>query len=183
MLKALKKFWFVPFVSVFMISLNLVLTLLGFFVVPLFTFLDAGYYTQSIAYPRYFIRIFGTFRGLWLWENEEDGIDGLPLLIDDSKAVKNYNWYVQTMDWSQFRRIFVWSAWRNSANNFRFTRLGTSPTYPVDNADVIGAWVCGAKFWLRWISPSCNWGIKLGWQPGFGGGWKATIDRPEEAGA
>lgn len=54
----------------------------------------------------------------YLWENDEDGIDGIPLI--NNTAFKNQFWIDESKLWSRWRRIFVWSAWRNSVNNQRF---------------------------------------------------------------
>lgn len=56
---------------------------------------------------------------LMLWENDEDGIDGIPLTATN-QVFKNQSWIAATKTWSRWRRIFVWSAWRNSVNNQRY---------------------------------------------------------------
>lgn len=61
---------------------------------------------------------------MWLWGNEEDGIDGLPTDAAQILTPRQYWWDAETKDWSAFKRIFVWSALRNSVSNLRFSRLG-----------------------------------------------------------
>lgn len=68
------------------------------------------------------------FWGLFsLWENWEDGVDGLPLKIIDGHAdlhsqFQDDTWGAATAGWSHWRRVFIWSAFRNSVNNHRFMR-------------------------------------------------------------
>lgn len=67
-------------------------------------------------------------RWMWLWDNEEDGIDGDPWTSAGDEP-KNPEWFEATAGWFLWRRIFVWSAWRNSVGNARFTRaLGMTVT-------------------------------------------------------
>ncbi len=61
-------------------------------------------------------------RLMWLWDNDEDGIDGDPWASADA-PLKNTEWFEATANWSVWRRIFVWSAWRNSVGNARRTPL------------------------------------------------------------
>lgn len=50
---------------------------------------------------------------LWLYDNAEDGIDG-------GEAIRRPQVNVGIGEW---RRIVVWSAWRNSVGNARWTKL------------------------------------------------------------
>lgn len=54
-------------------------------------------------------------RWMWLWGNEEDGVDGLR--GGDSAQAR---WADETEDCSPRGRIFLWSAWRNPVNNIRY---------------------------------------------------------------
>lgn len=69
---------------------------------------------RKLAYFRSYLTI-----PLLLWENDEDGIDGIPL-DSTNHFFKNQSWIAETQTWSRWRRIFVWSAWRNSVNNQRY---------------------------------------------------------------
>jgi hypothetical protein len=73
--------------------------------------------------------VFG-FRVFWLWDNDEDGIDGDPWTNAGDDPPKNPAWFGATETWSQWRKMFVWSAWRNSVGNAR--RL---PFFGMDMAD------------------------------------------------
>lgn len=50
----------------------------------------------------------------WLWGNEENGIDG-------AYGSLPFGW--PHTGWPKWRQIFVWSAWRNSVGNARWSRL------------------------------------------------------------
>lgn len=58
----------------------------------------------------------------WLWDNTEDGVDGDPWSTSSDEP-KNPAWFEESAAWSLWRRVFVWSTWRNSVGNARFTRL------------------------------------------------------------
>lgn len=62
-------------------------------------------------------RVFG-LRLFYLWDNDEDGLDGDPW-TNASDELKNPEWFEATANWSVWRRVFVWSAWRNSVGNAR----------------------------------------------------------------
>lgn len=64
-----------------------------------------------------FPTLFG-LRLFYLWENDEDGIDGDPW-TEASGEPKNPEWFEATASWSIWRKVFVWSAWRNSVGNAR----------------------------------------------------------------
>jgi len=64
-----------------------------------------------------FPKVFGV-RLFYLWENDEDGVDGDPW-SDASDEPKNPDWFEATQNWSVWRKVFVWSAWRNSVGNAR----------------------------------------------------------------
>lgn len=76
----------------------------------------------SLDYPdRRLVAAFPLLGWFWLWENDEDGIDGIPLI--NNSLFKNQEWIAESQTWSRWRRIWVWSAWRNSVNNQRFFGL------------------------------------------------------------
>ena len=77
----------------------------------------------------------------WLWDNDEDGIDG------------GGSWNQQ---WSIGRRIFTWSALRNSVNNLRFVkRLLWLP---------ISVSAVGRPLWYRtWTMFGKQFYAKAGW--------------------
>jgi len=83
-----------------------------------------------------------------IWGNDEDGIDGLPWvsLTDPQKTVQPRQqwWADKTRGASQWWRVFVWSALRNSTANLRFTWLGLV----IDPTRV--AFVATARYSLTW---------------------------------
>ncbi len=68
-----------------------------------------------------FVRTHWVNSWMWLWDNDEDGIDGDA--ISSTGGWKNLDWIKATNRWSVAKRIFIWSAWRNSVGNARWTRL------------------------------------------------------------
>jgi len=58
-------------------------------------------------------------RLFYLWDNDEDGVDGDPIPDGVGGAPKNPAWFDATQRWSMWRKVFVWSAWRNSVGNAR----------------------------------------------------------------
>lgn len=76
-------------------------------------------------------------RWLWLWGNDEDGLDPL--------------WYQQANpNWGPWRRMFAWTAWRNSVNNLRFVPgLTVKP-----RADLI-EFVTWSSGWFCWQGLYC----------------------------
>jgi hypothetical protein len=154
-----------------MIVLELVLTLAGFLLCAIASSaarVDADGVTRS--HWRWW--------AMWLWDDEEDGNDGWPQIPG-----KNANWRAGTASWSPYRRRWVWSAWRNSVNNLRRTRIGISPAYPDPPKNTLAYLTSGAKFWLcvplRAGTPW--WELWLGWKPGAG--FKATITNLAKVGA
>lgn len=57
-------------------------------------------------------------RWAWLFSNDEDGVDGLR-----GGDPAQHWWSERTAGWSDARRIFVWSAFRNPVNNLRYIPL------------------------------------------------------------
>lgn len=120
----------------------------------------------------------------WLWGNDEDGIDGWPEY--DDGYIKNINWVRDTFDWSTRKRIWVWSAWRNSVNNLRYTWAGESPAYGSNPSKGDFAFLTkGVKFWLCVpITKKPPYReLWLGWRPDIGAGFKSTITSLDKVGA
>lgn len=176
--------WRLPFL-VGMILLNLLLSGVGFLVIPL------GLLSWAInhsARSEYYPTMIARWKWKWLntlWGNEEDGIDGLSLLLP-SGNVKNLNWNSSVNKWPYWKIAFVWSAWRNSVNNLRFTRLGSSPAYvgntTVDFSSGFLYFASGPKCFIQvplW-SDKFLW---LGWKPGQYTGFKSTITSDAKMGA
>lgn len=107
---------------------NLVSVLAFVIGLPLIAILAAlpGYHGTSRMYPDG--RSVACFFHEWfsLWENWEDGVDGLPMCyiapehLDAHSIFQQQTWGAITPGWSRWRRTFVWSALRNSVNNQRF---------------------------------------------------------------
>lgn len=86
-------------------------------------------------------RLHWPFRWMWLWGNDEDGIDGDPWTTSDGEP-KNPEWFEATANWSLWRRIFVWSAWRNSVGNARRTSLFGMTVNPDDVVIILPTTQC-----------------------------------------
>jgi hypothetical protein len=157
-----------------MIALDLVLTLIGFFLCAIAS-------SAPVKDADGITRMHWRWWCMWPWDNEEDGVDGCPILADGK--LKNPNWIAATFGWSTWRRRWVWSAWRNSVNNLRFTAIGRSPGYPDPPKGEFAYLTAGAKFWLCVpITTSSPWReLWLGWKPGAG--FKSTITSLAKPGA
>lgn len=131
----------------------LILQTLGYFLVPLVILLrrkEISYVTGK--------EIINAPRWLWLWGNDEDGLDP--------------DWYrTATSGWNKYVRMWVWAAWRNPVNNLRFLK-------PLHPPPVIGKVkyesykVRGYTIWFIWqgwatrlviITPSNKW-LTVGWK-------------------
>lgn len=93
-------------------------TLAALFVVPLALYFEAYELVWSPRFGDQRRVLDWTWRWMRPWGNDEDGIDGIPLL--DGFPFKYGWWREKTKGWSQFRRIFTWCVLRNSASNLRF---------------------------------------------------------------
>lgn len=80
--------------------------------------LRSKYHSYDKAGLSRFPTVFG-LRLFYLWDNDEDGVDGDPLPDGVGGLPKNEAWFEETQRWSTWRRVFVWSAWRNSVGNAR----------------------------------------------------------------
>lgn len=74
---------------------------------------------QAWCWPTYSERFNRTVlqfpRIAWLWNNQEDGVDGL------RGGDPAQDWWAQkTAGWSPIRRIFIWSALRNPVDSLRW---------------------------------------------------------------
>ena len=94
------------------LAILVVLAVVGLILIPL---LICCGLTKSRT-SRYFDRTVLQFPGwAWLWSNSEDGVDGLRG-GDPAQAW----WAERTQGWLDAKRIFVWAALRNPADNLRF---------------------------------------------------------------
>jgi hypothetical protein len=109
-------------------------------------------------------------RWAWLWNNQEDGVDGLRG-GDSAQAW----WKDRTSNWSDRKRVYVWSAFRNPVDSLRLVPLLNPNLDParvrfvgMDHEPAKGeagwyfAWLagtpysclrverCGFRFWLGW---------------------------------
>lgn len=105
----------------------------------------AALFTETRAHSIYYDRTLLQFKWRWMWLycNEEDGIDGLRGGDQDQAW-----WGADTQGWSQWRRIFVWSALRNSVNNLRFVPV-LSPRFSPERI----AFSCGTNWIIRRPAP------------------------------
>lgn len=157
---------------------NLQLMLLGFVLVALAP-------SEAVWCQKYWpVKLLQHFKWkwMWLWDNEEDGNNGYAVL--ESGAYKNRNWVTQTSNWGAWRTRYVWSAWRNSVNNLRFTALGRSPEYSAELPKFENAFLTsGFKFFLQLtLSKAAPYRVLwFGWKPGSG--FKSTITTLDKVGA
>lgn len=100
----------------------------------------------------------------WLWDNDEDGVDGEPIKLG-SREEKNPEWTTQTDSWGLFRRIFQWSAVRNSVGNARRTAFFGMT---VDHLKAMIAWPEGAH--NLDAGPDLKEGPYVAWQ-----GWRYEL--------
>jgi hypothetical protein len=92
------------------IAIQIPLMLLG---VPLIAIAAAcrAYGTVGAYFPNY---LQWRWPWMWLWGNQENGISGAYGSLPDGWPKTH---------WPLWQQIFVWSAWRNSVGNARWTRL------------------------------------------------------------
>lgn len=88
------------------------LILLGFLLVPLALWRAATSFRKSQRYPGRMV-LSWKWPVMQLWGNEEDGICGS----------SNGFWPAPTTYWGAWKQTFIWSAWRNSVGNARWTWL------------------------------------------------------------
>lgn len=91
-----------------MFVLRTILIVLGHIMIPIAMLFKAYEVRQSKFYDKKILT--WTWDIMYLWGNEEDGIDGGP----------GYPFNGET--WSQTRKIWTWTAVRNPVNNLRFVR-------------------------------------------------------------
>lgn len=101
------------------------LILLGFPLVWIATWSNRMSMRDSAEFPGRRVLSFPDW--LWLWSNEEDGIDGTASGFWPAQLVGS---------WAEAKQVLTWSAWRNSVGNARWTRLFGMT---VDNTAVIYA--------------------------------------------
>lgn len=128
-------FWSIP-TWVLAIAVRAVPWLLGLYVI----WLEACWTVRrrSKLYPD---RIVTRFQSplMWLWDNEEDGCDGLR----GGNPAQTW-WMAQTLGWAVEKRIWRWSAWRNPVNNMRYVPI-ISPRIPPRGSSLIGCVGTGAE--------------------------------------
>lgn len=89
-------------------------------------------------------------RLFYLWENDEDGIDGDPWTESNGEP-KNPVWFEATASWSTWRKVFVWSAWRNSVGNARRVPfLGMDMVDPKDKVVYVVPKYTSAQWFTQW---------------------------------
>ena len=104
------------------IAIEIPLWLLGWPVCLLLAATKHYYGRSSTRWPD---RVMLQWKGrlAYIYSNEEDGIDGLRSMLSDPYGyIYQQFWIDKTKDWSDFRRIIVWSCWRNPIGNLRFVR-------------------------------------------------------------
>lgn len=110
--------WFAPISLItwaLELAVEIFLWVLGWLVVPYLAAIRKYEPRQSRFWPE---RDDYQWTAAWaqVFGNEEDGIDGLGTIDPDN------NWKSRTINWSEFRRIVIWSCWRNPTGNLRFCR-------------------------------------------------------------
>ena len=120
----------IPFLWLLNAALSLALALIGAPLIAIALALDATAIRTSQTLPRQITA--WAWRWMWLWGNEEDGIDPA--------------WYaVANPSWSDFRRIFAWTAIRNSVNNLQRVPYLNCKLDPAALKSRIWSW----GFWCR----------------------------------
>jgi hypothetical protein len=111
----MKYLWAFPALAVFIAYgiVMLPLMVLGLVLVVIFAHHQAYAIRKSRQYRGRQVLAW-TARLLWLWGNEQNGIDGAS---GDLPA----GW--PHLTWSKFLQIVGWAGWRNSVGNARWTRL------------------------------------------------------------
>jgi hypothetical protein len=111
------------------------LDIIGLFVTPVGIVLSKR--RPSQVYPDRVIRV--PPRWLWLWGNEQDGYDPADSSIPIGYVLWRRRFFERNP--TPFRRFilrYLWAAWRNKTNNFRFLGL-FKPTKPIDT-EFVGEW-------------------------------------------
>lgn len=169
---------------------------IGLVVVPIAVLLGAYRYRLSERYPERYV-LSWTSNWLWVWGNEEDGVDGVPLDMKMHRPFKNIEWRMRTQNWSERRRVIAWAALRNAASNLRFTKWGLliDPRKIVVHHNSGGEWFVSQgwrstywyqgrrwRFWIGWnikpwdYSPFAT-ALAEGDPRGAGAGFKSQIKR------
>jgi hypothetical protein len=110
-----KYLWSLPALGVFLAYgiLTIPLIIFGALLIAVYAWHEAYAVRASEQYPGRSVLAF-TPTVMWLWGNEQNGIDGATGDLPSG-------W--PRTDWSKFRQIFVWSATRNMVGNSRWTQL------------------------------------------------------------
>jgi hypothetical protein len=112
----------------------------------------------------------------WLWNNAEDGVDGLR----GGDPAQQW-WAEKTAGWNPIRRIFVWSALRNPVDSLRWVPLLNPKLNPArvrfvgmdhepDNGETgyYFAWLAGTPYSCIRVE---RWGFRF---------WLGTKIHPED---
>jgi hypothetical protein len=97
------------------IALLLVLAILGIPVIWVLASYDMCWPIRSSRFDRVVLQFAPFF---WLWNNDEDGVDGLR----GGDPAQQW-WADKTSTWSLRKHIFVWSAFRNPVDSLRWVPL------------------------------------------------------------
>ena len=167
--------------------------LVGFVVIPILLAFKAYRYRETKVYTDG--RMVLSFPDwAWIWNNEEDGVDGIAQTATMRRPFKNDAWNVKMSKATPRTRIWQWAALRNPANNLRFTwpiRLKINPAKlhyrvfgPLDQYKGINGWFIwqGLKSGLRLDYK--QWRFWIGWKikPFDAGGIEKTDYRYPGAG-
>lgn len=121
-----------------------VLWVIGLLLIPLATMLRGILHTRSVVWTDRSMHEWASGFG-WMrpvWGNEQDGIDGVPTWPDEQYRRQQW-WAERTKTMSWVRRIFEWSALRNSTNNLRFMHYFVP--------------------WLGWLNPNTIEPSRIRW--------------------
>jgi hypothetical protein len=157
----------------FRVALLLVLAALG---IPIIWFLAKHGMCRPSRSSRFDRLVLQFAPFFFLWNNEEDGVDGLR----GGDPAQNW-WADQTVTWSSRKRIFVWSALRNPVDSLRWVPL-LNPKLDPARVRFIGMDHEPAKgengwyyAWLSGTAYSCirieRWGFRF---------WVGTKLHPED---
>ncbi len=145
---------------------------------------------RSSVYSGFSDRVMPQFTApyMWLWCNEEDGVDGLRGGSTDQSW-----WLEKTKELSTEQRIYKWSALRNPQNNLRYVPLVNGKFFPTNRIKTVWTSPKGGflvirgiylSFWLNFSYKGKSTRFWIGWKykPGDEAGVEGTrLPRPEFA--
>lgn len=139
-------------------------SVVGFVAVPIAAALNATEYRPSQRFPE---RLVLSWRWWWMWVfgNEEDGIDGTPLDKNTLRNFRNVEWRTRTYSWSEWRRIVVWAAFRNGVSNLRYTKWGLliDPRKVVVHLNSNTEWFVSQGWRSNYWYQGRRWRVWIGW--------------------